>query len=189
MRMSGCPSVRNTPRSSTPRTPCSTRATSAAFCSFRRRSGPTTFTVFSPFTPLIASSTLSAMACEKLKSTPGNASRNFCDSSRWSFSLVTPPRQVAGTFHRAAEQDAPHAPDVLPGLLQADRERERGADPEVAFLELGHELGADEAQERPGCCHRRQREEERRDRAAQREREQRPVGAVQPAQEGVVVRV
>ena len=80
------------PRSSTPRTCCSAETISAAFCSFTFRSGPTTFTVFSPFTPLIASSTLSAIACEKLKSTPGNASRRSRESCCVSFSLVIPRR-------------------------------------------------------------------------------------------------
>ena len=46
---------------------------------------------------------------------------------------------------RAAEQDGAHAPDVLRRLLERDRRRQRGADPEVALLELGHEL----APERP----------------------------------------
>ena len=38
------------------------------------RSPPNSLTEFSPFTPEAASSTLSSMYCEKLKSTPGNSS-------------------------------------------------------------------------------------------------------------------
>ena len=47
-------------------------------------------TVFSPLTPDIASSTLSLIACEKLKMTPGNAAASCLDSSAVMLSLVTP---------------------------------------------------------------------------------------------------
>ena len=162
---------------------------SAPLASLTRRSGPMILTVFSPLTPDIASSTLSLIACEKLKMTPGNAVGELlrqllghallgdaaaplvvglerreqldvveagdvgavvgaaelrdhrrdlgmvrCASSH--FGGV----DVAFGRARAAEQDGAHAADVLGRLLERDRRRQRGADPEVALLELGHEL-------------------------------------------------
>ena len=62
------------------------------------RSPPNSLTEFSPFTPDAASSTLSSMYCEKLKSTPGNSSLScfvICSVSR---SLSTPAGQVSNGF-------------------------------------------------------------------------------------------
>ena len=75
-----------------PGTPASAAAICCAFSSFTARSGPTTLTVFSPLTPLIASSTLSAMYWLKLKVMPGNASDSSALSSSVSDALVTPLR-------------------------------------------------------------------------------------------------
>ena len=98
-----------------------------------------------------------------------------------------PVRCVASAFRGTAEQDAAHAPDVPGGLLEADGERKGGADPEVSFLELRHELGADEAEQPEGGDDRRQGEQDGGDRSSQREREERPVRPIQPAKERVVV--
>lgn len=53
----------------------------SALRSLALRSGPITLTEFSPFTPLMASSTLSLIICEKLKTTPGNAPESSLFSS------------------------------------------------------------------------------------------------------------
>src|SRR5467141_4208371 len=90
MRTSGCPNEWKSPRSSTPWILERIARISPAFDSFTRRLGPTTLMVFSPFTPDMASSTLSAMYCEKLKETPGNASASSRDSSLVIESFVTP---------------------------------------------------------------------------------------------------
>ena len=82
------------PRSSTPRTLRSTLTISWALASLTCRSGPTTFTVFSPLTPDIASSTLSEMTCEKLNTTPGNAAERSACISAVMESLVTPLRHL-----------------------------------------------------------------------------------------------
>ena len=46
---------------------------------------------------------------------------------------------------REALDHAPHAVDVAVALLQGDRLRQRGADPEIAFLELRQELQSEAA--------------------------------------------
>ena len=72
--MLGCPIDPNSPRSFTPRTFAMVSTIPSAAASFLAMSGPYTLTLFSPFTPESASSTLSEMYCEKLKITPGNPS-------------------------------------------------------------------------------------------------------------------
>ncbi len=62
---------------------------SATF-SFLSMSWLNTLTEFSPLTPLIASSTLSEMYCEKLKTTPGNARDSSPLICSVSFSFVIP---------------------------------------------------------------------------------------------------
>ena len=54
-------------------------------------SEPTTLTEFSPLTPLMPSSTLSEIICEKLKMTPGNACCSSRDSS-WVIEFLVTPR-------------------------------------------------------------------------------------------------
>ncbi len=61
-----------------------------AVCSSTLRSGPNSLSEFSPFTPEAASSTLSWMYCEKLKSTPGNWSCSWALICWVSLSLVRP---------------------------------------------------------------------------------------------------
>ncbi len=160
-------------------------------------SGPTTLTVFSPFTPLIASSTLSAITCEKLKTTPGNADRSAVESSSVSLSFVIPLRHTGSRLERreeldvvearpasvpssgrpscettvaisgrrrrsavhassgrAPEDEPPHAAHVLRRLVERDRHRQGGANPEVPLLQLGHELAAQGRAEQPGEEHR-----------------------------------
>ncbi len=119
-------------------------------------------------TPESASSTLSRMSCEKLKSMPGKA-RNFAASSSSIFSpghprpplLHRPQRDVELEVEEAGDvgavvgpADVRHdAPDLGDrgddlaeprghpgGLLERDGPRQHGADPEVALLQLGHEL-------------------------------------------------
>ncbi len=66
MRMLGWPIERNSPRSSTPRTLLIVPTMVSANASLAFTSGPATLTLFSPFTPESASSTLSEMYWEKL---------------------------------------------------------------------------------------------------------------------------
>src|SRR5207247_1215971 len=54
---------------------------------------------------------------------------------------------VAGALVRAAAQDLAHAPDVLRGLLERDARGQRGANPEIALLQLRHELAAERLEE------------------------------------------
>ena len=176
------------PRSFTPRTCDMTSTIACAFFSFSSRSLPNTLTEFSPFTPETASSTLSLIICEKLKTTPGKAACSSADSSSVSLSLVRPRGhsskgasgakssmfwkpatsvpssgrpscettvstslcfRVASSHGPLASWGQPrrmraHPPDVLRRLLQRDRHRQRRADPEVALLEVRHELAAEE---------------------------------------------
>jgi hypothetical protein len=91
----GSPRVGMGPASSTPRTAASRPATAPASRALSRRSGPTTLTLFSPLMPDTASSTLSRIICEKLKTTPGNSRRSSASSCSVSFSLVNPMGQLS----------------------------------------------------------------------------------------------
>ena len=53
------------------------------------------------------------------------------------------------TSGRAADQFA-HLVDVGVALLQRDRRRQRGADPQIALLQLGQELEPEQAHEHDG---------------------------------------
>ncbi len=81
---------------------------------------PKTLTEFSPFTPLTASSTLSLIICEKLKTTPGNASLSSLFSSSVSFSLVIPRGHSSNGFERREELDVVEAGDVGPVVGAAE---------------------------------------------------------------------
>ena len=72
-----------------------TSAILLAVASSTLRSPPYSLTEFSPFTPDAASSTLSSMYWEKLKSTPGKAATSRLVMSATSFSLSTPDGQVS----------------------------------------------------------------------------------------------
>ena len=136
------------------------------------RSRPKILTEFSPFTPETASSMLSWMYCEKLKSTPTN-SRLSCSLICWTMSSLLRsfgPGLVRLQGHeelgdegavgigavlaaallgehrldrRVAPDDVAHARHAVHAGLQRDGGRQQGADPQVAFLELGQELGAE----------------------------------------------
>ena len=131
---------------------------SAVFSS-TSRSLPNSLTEFSPLTPEAASSTLSSMYCEKLKSTPGNwSARSLGQLRRVSFSLSMPAGQSSKGFERHEElgvekaggvgavvgpavlrdhrldfgialDDPAHPVDVAVAFLQRDRRRHGGADP------------------------------------------------------------
>ncbi len=77
-------------RSLTPWMVLITSTISWALASLTRRSGPITLMEFSPLIPLMASSTLSEIICEKPKVTPGKAAASSAESSSVSFSLVIP---------------------------------------------------------------------------------------------------
>ena len=81
-----------------PRTCDSTASICRALSSSTVSDGPTTLTVFSPLTPESASSTLSWMFWEKLKSIPGNSLANRSDRIFVSWSLSRPCFQVSKGF-------------------------------------------------------------------------------------------
>src|SRR5882724_10167284 len=116
MRMVGWPSEAETARSVMPGTVAMAFLISSATLASVSRSLPDTLTEFSPFTPEAASCTLSWMYCEKVNSMPGEA------------------------FDQLA-----HSIGVVVAGLERDRRRHDGADPHVAFLELGQEFEADRA--------------------------------------------
>ena len=170
----GWPSEVKTARSVMPRTVASTAlillAVSVSVC----RSLPNSLIEFSPLTPDTASATLSCRYCEKLNSTPGNSACSLARISSVSSSLSTPLRPLADRLQRgeelgieearrigavvgpavlrhhrldlgeAADQLA-HPIDVGVALLERDRGGHGGADPQIAFLELGQELEAERA--------------------------------------------
>src|SRR5438046_9925294 len=78
----GWPSRLNTPGSVTPGTSDISAFTALDNRSSSARSRPKILTEFSPFTPETASSTLSWMYCEKLKSTPTKSSEQSREFSR-----------------------------------------------------------------------------------------------------------
>ena len=98
MRTVGWPNEENTPRSAMPGTVAITSLILFAVFSSVSRSPPNSFTEFSPFTPEAASSTLSSMYWEKLKSTPGKSSCNLLVISSVSLSLSTPAGHVSNGF-------------------------------------------------------------------------------------------
>src|SRR5271163_1409420 len=149
--------------------PGTLRSTCSIFPAVRwsiARSLPNSLTAFSPFTPDAASSTLSSMYWEKLKSTPGKLA-----SSAWlicvtSFALSTPAGPSLAIFQRRQElgleeagrisavigpamlrddrlnlwkalDELAHAIDIVLALLERDRRRHGRADPEIALLEMG----------------------------------------------------
>ncbi len=150
----------------------------AAVFSSVSRSLPNSLTEFSPFTPDAASSTLSSMFWEKLKSTPG---KRF--SSAWSIwsvslSLSMPRRPFAEGLEwhvefgveetgriravvgpsvlrddrdglRVALDYAAHLVDIFVRFLQRHGGRHRGADPEISLFEMRQEFHP----ERPGHQH------------------------------------
>ena len=126
MRTVGWPSERNTPRSAMPGTVAITSLILFAVLSSVSRSPPNNFTEFSPFTPDAASSTLSSMYCEKLKSTPGNASFRRSVMSSVSFSLSTPRRPRVERLQRdeklGVEKAGRVGPVIRPAVLRYDRD-------------------------------------------------------------------
>ena len=144
--------------------------TCCAYSSSLFRSLPKSLIELAPLTPERASSTLSRMSCEKLKLIPGN-SLNFAASSSWIFSRVMPGRHSSMGRKRHVELDVEEAGHVgavvgpadvrhhpldlrhrgdhlaepggdSRGRLERHGPRQDGPDPEVALLELGHELAA-----------------------------------------------
>ena len=75
------------------------------------RSPPNSLTEFSPFTPEAASSTLSSMFWEKLKSIPGNLAVSSSDSRRVSLALSMPDGQVSKGF-RGTKNSALKKPEA-----------------------------------------------------------------------------
>src|SRR3981081_3459476 len=131
------------------------------------RSRPNIFTEFSPFTPDTASSILSWMYCEKLKSTPTNSRLSCSLIWRTSSSLLRPfdhssngfggrERAVGigavlaatllghhGAHRRVARDDVAHARDAVHAGFECDGGRQQRADPEISLLQLRQELRAE----------------------------------------------
>ena len=61
-------------------------------------------------------------------------------------------------IRRTPAKDGPHPAHVLGRLIERDRHRQRRPDPEIALLELGHELPAEQGEEEGGRCDRYERE-------------------------------
>ena len=83
-------------------------------------------------------------------------------------------------------KDVPHAPDVLRRLRQRDGQGQGRADPEVPFLELRHELAADEREQGEEEEDRDQAERRGELRPGKRALGRRDVEVMEPAQQGVV---
>ena len=191
-----------------------TLASSALSCldsrSSSARSGPNSLIEFSPLTPDTASSMLSWIYCEKLKSMPMNSFDSLAFICRTSSSLVSPLGHSLARFqrheelgeeravrigafvaaallggdglHRRKLQDGPaDAGDRLHAGLEIDGRRHHRPDPEVAFLELGQELGAEPRAENAGD-HQKARSDRRGDpRIVDRQRQNALVDLAEPA--------
>ena len=180
--MVGWPSEVNTARSVTPCTVASTDLILLAVSVSACRSLPYSLIEFSPFTPDTASATLSCRYCEKLNSTPGNLSCSCASNSRGQLVLVVGAGPFAGRLQRREEfgveqaggvgavvgaavlrhhrfdlgtgaDQLAHLVDVGVALLQRDGRRQRGADPQIALLELGQEFEAEQPREHDGQHH------------------------------------
>ena len=168
----GWPSRLKLAGSATPRTSESSVFTDLDSRSSSTRSLPKILIEFSPFTPETASSILSWMYCEKLKSTPTNSRLSRSLICLTICSLVNPAGHSVGRLQRDKELGEERAVGIgafiaasllgkhgldrriardhgadlghrfHPGL-QRDGRRHHGPDPQIALFQLGQEFGAE----------------------------------------------